>query len=135
MNFFCWPSPGTVNTSTSSIFMDGTTEFRSMAELLSVKMPVKSGFPGSGCMKASDSGMNTTSRPVGRWMDVRLERTLPWDAKRALPVCTGGSRAAPPEDCCGAMDYLERMDSHRREMPIEDFVLMAEALQTFFVSR
>jgi hypothetical protein len=66
---------------------------------------------------------------AGWALDVRLERTLPWDAKRALPVCTGGSRATPPEDCCGAMDYLERMDSHRREMPIEDFVLMADAMQ------
>ena len=51
------------------------------------------------------------------------------DAKRALPICTGGSRAAPPEGCGGAMDYLERMDSHRRDVPIEDFVLMTDAMQ------
>ena len=62
-------------------------------------------------------------------LDVRLERAFPWDAKRTLPVCTGGSRAAPPEDCGGAMDYLERMDSHRRDLPIEDFVLMTDAMQ------
>jgi hypothetical protein len=67
-------------------------------------------------------------------MDVRLERALPWDAKCTLPVCTGGSRAAPPDDCGGAMDYLERMDSHRRGVPIEDFVLMTDAMQRFLDS-
>jgi hypothetical protein len=57
---------------------------------------------------------------AGWALDVRLERAFPWDAKRTLPECTGGSRAAPPEDCGGAMDYLERMDSHRLGIPIED---------------
>jgi hypothetical protein len=66
---------------------------------------------------------------AGWVLDVRLERALAWDAKRTLPVCTGGSGAAPPEDCGGAMDYLERMDSHRPDMPIEDFVLMTDAMQ------
>src|ERR1019366_4344194 len=66
---------------------------------------------------------------AGWVLDVRLERALPMDAKRTLPVCTGGSGAAPPEDCGGAMDYLERMDSHRPDMPIEDFVLMTDAMQ------
>ena len=66
---------------------------------------------------------------AGWVLDARLERALPMDAKRALPVCTGGSRAAPPEDCGGAMDYLERMDSHRRDLPIEDFVLITDAMQ------
>ena len=28
-------------------------------------------------------------------LDLRLERALPFDPKRALPSCTGGSRAAP----------------------------------------
>ncbi len=71
---------------------------------------------------------------AGWVMDVRLERALPWDAKCTLPVCTGGSRAAPPDDCGGAMDYLERMDSHRRGVPIEDFVLMTDAMQRFLDS-
>lgn len=71
---------------------------------------------------------------AGWALDVRLERALPWDAKRTLPVCTGGSRAAPPEDCGGAMDYLERMDSHRRDMPVEDLALMTDAMQCFLDS-
>jgi len=65
---------------------------------------------------------------VGWVLDVRLERACPWDAKRTLPVCTGGNRAAPPDDCGGAMDYLERMDSHRRGVPIEDCVLMTNTM-------
>jgi hypothetical protein len=66
---------------------------------------------------------------AGWVLDVRLERTLPWDGNRTLPACSGGSRAAPPEDCGGAMDYLESMDSLRRDLPIEDFVLMTDAIQ------
>jgi hypothetical protein len=66
---------------------------------------------------------------AGWVLDVRLELALPWDVKRILPICTGGSRAAPPEDCGGAMDYLERMDSHRLGVPIEDFVLMTDVMQ------
>ena len=66
---------------------------------------------------------------VGWVLDVRLERAFPWDGSRTLPACTGGSRAAPPDDCGGALDYLERIDSHRRGVPIEDFVLMTDAMQ------
>jgi hypothetical protein len=66
---------------------------------------------------------------AGWVLDVRLERTLSWNPKRTLPVCTGGGRAAPPEDCGGAMDYLEKMDSHRLSIPIEDCLLLTDALQ------
>ena len=66
---------------------------------------------------------------AGWVLDVRLERAFPWDAKRTLPVCTGGSRAAPPDDCAGAMDYLERLDSHRLGIPIEDCLLLTDAMQ------
>jgi len=66
---------------------------------------------------------------AGWVLDVRLERALPWNGNHTVPVCTGGSRAAPPDDCRGVMDYLERIDSHRRGVPIEDFVLMTDAMQ------
>jgi hypothetical protein len=71
---------------------------------------------------------------AGWALDVPLEWVLPWDAKRAVPVCIGGSRAALPEDCAGARDYLERLDSHRWNMPIEGLALMADAIQRFLDS-
>ena len=66
---------------------------------------------------------------AGWVLDVRLERAFPWDAKRTLPVRTGGSRAAPPDDSGAAMDYLEGMASHRRGLPIENLVVMKDAMQ------
>ena len=38
---------------------------------------------------------------------MRLEQVLPLNSKRLLPVCTGGQRPAPPEDC-GAPDRQQR---------------------------
>ena len=50
-------------------------------------------------------------------LDIRLERVLPFDPKRALPSCIGGRRAAPPEDCAGALDYLKRLDCTEATFP------------------
>lgn len=38
--------------------------------------------------------------------EIRLEQRLPLDANRTYPVCIGGARAGPPEDCGGAWSYL-----------------------------
>jgi hypothetical protein len=38
---------------------------------------------------------------------VRLEQILPIEPGRSFPVCTGGRRAAPPEDCGGPWAFLE----------------------------
>jgi len=62
-------------------------------------------------------------------LDLRLERVLPFDPKCVLPSCTGGSRAAPPEGCAGALDYLQRLDGHKSHLPLEELSLMAEALR------
>jgi hypothetical protein len=43
--------------------------------------------------------------------EVRVERQLAAEPKRTYPVCVGGRRAAPPEDCGGAWAFLERRDS------------------------
>ena len=67
-------------------------------------------------------------------LDLRLERALPFDPKRALPSCIGGSRAAPPESCAGAWAYLQRLDGHKSHLPLEELGLMAEALQRFLDS-
>ena len=67
---------------------------------------------------------------IAGWrLDVRLEQLLPGDRDCPTPACTGGRRAAPREDCGGARDYLQRLDQHRRELPLEDLALMAESVQ------
>ena len=42
---------------------------------------------------------------------VRVERRLTVEPRRTYPVCVGGQRAAPPEDCGGPWAYLERRDA------------------------
>jgi Plasmid pRiA4b ORF-3-like protein len=39
--------------------------------------------------------------------DVRVEQILPIEPERSYPVCVGGRRAAPPEDCGGPWAFLE----------------------------
>ncbi len=39
--------------------------------------------------------------------DIRVERLVPPDPARGYPVCTGGRRAGPPEDCGDAWAFLE----------------------------
>ena len=69
---------------------------------------------------------------IADWkLDIRLERALPLDPNRALPSCIGGSRAAPPEECAGALDYLKRLDWHRSHLPIDELNIMAEAMGGF----
>ena len=43
---------------------------------------------------------------------VRVERTDPSDAEVHYPRCTGGRRAAPPEDCGGLWEYQESLREH-----------------------
>jgi Plasmid pRiA4b ORF-3-like protein len=45
--------------------------------------------------------------------EVRVEQFLPLEARRKYPVCIGGQRAGPPEDCGGPQAY----DDRRREAP------------------
>jgi hypothetical protein len=42
---------------------------------------------------------------------VRVERRLSLEPRRTYPVCVGGRRAAPPEDCGGPRAFLERRDA------------------------
>jgi hypothetical protein len=64
--------------------------------------------------------------------DIRLEKVLPWKG-HLCPVCTGGRRLAPPEDCGGARAYMERGDPRWREWsdawPREDWALIVETMR------
>ncbi len=60
-------------------------------------------------------------------LDIRLEKVLPFDPRSPIPLCTAGKRAAPPEHCCGARDYLERLDRHR--YPFGAAAVLAETVQ------
>ncbi len=62
--------------------------------------------------------------------DIRLEAVLPLTPRRLYPVCIGGKRAAPPEDCRGAWGYLERLDQHCLSPPLEALGVVTEAITT-----
>lgn len=47
-----------------------------------------------------------------RWEhEIRLEKKLPLDPKQTYPVCIGGSRQAPPEDC-GDPIAFQALETH-----------------------
>jgi Plasmid pRiA4b ORF-3-like protein len=52
---------------------------------------------------------------------------VPLDPHSSYPVCTGGKRAAPPEDCGGAWAYLQRVDQHH--VPLDVMATVATALE------
>ncbi len=59
---------------------------------------------------------------------VRFEKTRPIEAKKTYPVCIGGARAAPPEDCGGPQAYMDLMDRHQWNWPREEVLLIADTL-------
>ena len=48
------------------------------------------------------------------------------DPRRCYPVCTGGKRAGPPEDCGGVWAYLQMVDRHH--VPLEAMAVVATVL-------
>lgn len=60
--------------------------------------------------------------------DIRLEAILPCDPTRVYPICIGGQRAAPPEECAGTWGYMERLDQHRSP-PIDAMLVVANAIK------
>jgi Plasmid pRiA4b ORF-3-like protein len=47
---------------------------------------------------------------------IRVEAMLPSESDQSYPVCIGGKRAAPPEDCGGPWAFMERRDEVRCEV-------------------
>jgi len=39
--------------------------------------------------------------------EIRVEKKLPIDKKKTYPVCIGGARSTPPEDCGGPWAFME----------------------------
>lgn len=65
---------------------------------------------------------------IDHWVcDLRLEAMLPVDPRRRYPLCAGGKRAGPPEDCGGAWAYLQRVDHHY--VPLEAMATVGTALE------
>jgi hypothetical protein len=54
--------------------------------------------------------------------EIRFEKQLPIDSKRAYPLCIGGNRHVPPEDCGGAWAFMA-MQNHYSLWNIEGQVI------------
>lgn len=54
--------------------------------------------------------------------EIRVEKTLPLDPKKTYPVCIGGKRAGPPEDCGGPWAFMALRDHY-------NLVYIADRLQ------
>lgn len=71
-------------------------------------------------VRLADLGLRVTERLVydydlgDLWRhDIRVEQILDGEVGRTYPVCIGGRRAGPPEDCGGPWAFLERTQPHR----------------------
>ena len=52
--------------------------------------------------------------------EVRIEKFLERSSKKTYPVCIGGSRACPPENCGGPPGYLQGEDEWYGRLLISD---------------
>ena len=71
-------------------------------------------------VRLGDLGLRRTERftyhydfTAGWCLDLRVERVLGAEPGRRVPVCTGGRRAGPLDDCGGVQAFLESTQSHR----------------------
>jgi len=62
---------------------------------------------------------------------IRFETVRPMETRKKYPVCIGGSRAAPPEDCGGPEAYMELMERHLLNWPYEELLFVAETVGRF----
>ena len=59
---------------------------------------------------------------------VRFEGVWPIRGKKIYPVWVGGACASPPEDCGGPKAYMEKIDHHRWNPPLDELQLIADAV-------
>ena len=58
---------------------------------------------------------------------IRFEGVQPIGGKKIYPVCVGGACASPPEDYGGPKAYMENIDDHRWNPPLDELQLIADA--------
>lgn len=67
--------------------------------------------------------------------DIRLERVLTLDPQRRYPMCTGGARACPPEDCGGPSGYRAHLDRYYSAKALwqarQDMAVVAQRVLVF----
>ena len=61
--------------------------------------------------------------------EVRVEDHLPTAPGKAIPCCTGGDGACPPEDCGGPEGYLAGLDEAASLEALDDLGTMAEIIR------
>ena len=59
---------------------------------------------------------------------IRFEGIEPVREKKLYPVCVGGACASPREDCGGPKAYMENIDDHRWNPPLDELQLIADAV-------
>jgi hypothetical protein len=65
-----------------------------------------------------------------RWHhEVRIEGGRAEESKRSYPVCVGGKRQAPPEDCGGPWAFLRRRDAAPFDV-VEHLARLIESVDT-----
>ena len=66
---------------------------------------------------------------VDLWQhQIRFESVAPIEGKKSYPVCIAGACASPPEDCGGPEAYMDKMDHHRWNPPLDELELIADAV-------
>jgi hypothetical protein len=60
--------------------------------------------------------------------EVRVERVLEREQRKSYPVCVGGSRAGPLEDCGGPLAYMKLCNHHQLNPPLQELSFIADML-------